>query len=221
MSLTATSRPSTASWARQTTPIAPRPGGAERITPSNDPVGDWSCHPGPTTPTSNGGNEPFDPLCGAAPYVHGTGTACRGIRMSRKNQPNQDDAPCQHRLPGIWQRHDGPGDYSSLSSGSPPPFWPPWWPQPRCCPSPNRHAGAPAARCRPCRPRQHQPPPPQPPGSQPASLPHPPPQAHSRKPPADQPQPPDLPRPKHWPRSATRPPPRHPRPLASPPPSPP
>ena len=32
--------------------------------------------------------------------------------------------------------------------GSPPRSWPPWWPRPPCCPSPNRRAGHPASRSR-------------------------------------------------------------------------
>ena len=75
-----------------------------------------------------------------------------------------------HTTPlGIWQHHDGPGDCCSSSSGSPRQCWPPWWPRPPCCPSPNRRAAYPVSRC---RHRQHsqlrrprRPPPPLRPGN--------------------------------------------------------
>ena len=90
--------------------------------------------------------------------------------------------------------------------GSPPRSWPPWWPRPPCCPSPNRHAGYPASRCRrrqhsqPRRPRRPTSPPL--PGSRPPRLPLPPLRILGGGPSADRPRPPDRLRPKRRPRSA-------------------
>src|SRR5437773_885527 len=104
--------------------------------------------------------------------------------MSRTNQPNQDDEPCQPHPLGTSPGHGGPGGCCYSSSGSPPRSWLPWSPRPPCCPSPNRHA-RPPARCPPRQPRQRQPPhrpppPPAPPpatGNRPPHLPPPPPRA--------------------------------------------
>ena len=101
----------------------------------------------------------------------------------------------------------GPGDCCCSSSGLPPRSWPPWWPRPPCSPSPNRHAGYPASRCRRRQPGQHRRlrrPPPLLPGSRPPRLPLPPLRTLGGEPSADRPRPPDRPRPKRRPRSAAR-----------------
>ena len=139
----------------------------------------------------------------------------RGHPEAGRTSRIQDDAPCQHHPLGIWQGHGGPGDCCCSSSGSPPRSWPPWWPRPPCCPSPNRHAAYPASRCRRCQPSQHRrprrPPPPLP-GSRPPRLPLPPLRTLGGEPSADRPRPPDRPRPKRRPQSVARQPPRRPRP---------
>ena len=137
-----------------------------------------------------------------------------GHPRSRKNQPNQDDAPCQHHHPlGIWQGHDGPGNCCCSSSGSPPRSWLPWWPRPPCCPSPNRRAGSPASRCRRCQqrqPRRQRRTPPLLPRGRPPRRPLPPSLTLGGEPSADRPRPPDRPPPTRRPQSVVRPQPRRP-----------
>src|SRR5215217_4751716 len=116
--------------------------GVMPTTPMRPGLPSWSSTAGQShtrdTLRKAGRNVPFDPLCAATSYAPGKRTACRDTQISRKNQPNQDDAPCQHHPLGIWQGHDGPGDCCCSSSGSPPRPWLPWWPRPPCSPSPNR-----------------------------------------------------------------------------------
>src|SRR5215217_6584422 len=124
---------------------------------------------------------------------------------------------CRHHALGTWPEHGGPGGCCWLPSDSPPRSWPPWWPRPPCCPSPNRHAGHPGLRCPPSQlsphapPRPHPSPPPPPPPlrNRPPRLLR---QLAARTPPlqprADRsPLPDDMPRPTHHSRATRRSPP--------------